>query len=51
MRPLATRRITALAISAVITLGTAGPAIAGEHHPSTAADRAARAPSPAPPPC
>lgn len=28
MRPLATRRITALAISAVITLGTAGPAIA-----------------------
>ncbi|MFB7538717.1 hypothetical protein ACFC0N_02350 [Streptomyces zaomyceticus] len=46
MRPLATRRITALAISAVITLGTAGPAIAGEHHPSTAADRAARAPLP-----
>ncbi|MER5962979.1 hypothetical protein [Streptomyces sp. NPDC002057] len=46
MRPLATRRITALAISAVITLGTAGPAVAGEHHPSTAADRAARAPLP-----
>ncbi|WP_327163960.1 hypothetical protein [Streptomyces zaomyceticus] len=46
MRPLATRRITALAISAVITLGTAGPAIAGEHHPSIAADRAARAPLP-----
>ncbi|WP_329282456.1 hypothetical protein [Streptomyces sp. NBC_00691] len=46
MRPLATRRITALAISAVITLGTAGPAIAGEHHPSTAAERAARAPLP-----
>ncbi|MFG2838798.1 hypothetical protein ACGFYE_27805 [Streptomyces zaomyceticus] len=46
MRPLATRRITALAISAVITLGTAGPAIAGEHHPTTAADRAARAPLP-----
>ncbi|MEU7294148.1 hypothetical protein AB0A76_13210 [Streptomyces exfoliatus] len=46
MRPLATRRLTALAISAVITLGTAGPAIAGEHHPSTAADRAARAPLP-----
>ncbi|WP_328942841.1 hypothetical protein OG259_15705 [Streptomyces sp. NBC_00250] len=46
MRPLATRRITALAISAVITLGTAGPAIAGEHHPSTVADRAARAPLP-----
>ncbi|WP_338494125.1 hypothetical protein [Streptomyces sp. SJL17-4] len=46
MRPLATRRITALAISAVITLGTAGPAIAGEHHPSTAAERAAYAPLP-----
>ncbi|MFB7393222.1 hypothetical protein [Streptomyces sp. NPDC056191] len=46
MRPLATRRITALAISAVITLGTAGPAIAGEHHPTTAAERAARAPLP-----
>ncbi|MET9540187.1 hypothetical protein ABZY16_22190 [Streptomyces sp. NPDC006553] len=46
MRPLATRRITALAISAVITLGTAGPAMAGEHHPSTAAERAARAPLP-----
>ncbi|WP_411108181.1 hypothetical protein [Streptomyces sp. c-19] len=46
MRPLATRRLTALAISAVITLGTAGPAIAGEHHASTAADRAARAPLP-----
>ncbi|MEV4937894.1 hypothetical protein [Streptomyces zaomyceticus] len=46
MRPLATRRITALAISAVITLGTAGPAIAGEHHPTTAADRAARTPLP-----
>ncbi|MGA5191911.1 hypothetical protein [Streptomyces exfoliatus] len=46
MRPLATRRLTALAISAVITLGTAGPAIAGEHHPSTAADRTARAPLP-----
>ncbi|MFJ5140913.1 hypothetical protein [Streptomyces sp. NPDC088707] len=46
MRPLATRRITALAISAAITLGTAGPAIADEHHPSTAAERAARAPLP-----
>ncbi|MBP2584395.1 hypothetical protein J3A78_004873 [Streptomyces sp. PvR006] len=46
MRPLATRRITALAISAVITLGTAGPAIAGEHHSTTAAERAARAPLP-----
>ncbi|MFF5918276.1 hypothetical protein ACFY8C_08020 [Streptomyces flavochromogenes] len=46
MRPLATRRITALAISAVITLGTAGPAFADEHHPSTAAERAARAPLP-----
>ncbi|MFD4318792.1 hypothetical protein [Streptomyces sp. NPDC058548] len=46
MRPLATRHITALAISAVITLGTAGPAIADHHHPSTAAERAARAPLP-----
>ncbi|MFE4616516.1 hypothetical protein ACFRJ7_10420 [Streptomyces sp. NPDC056747] len=46
MRPLATRRITALAISAAITLGTAGPAVAGEHHPSSAADRAAHAPLP-----
>ncbi|MFI9116558.1 hypothetical protein [Streptomyces venezuelae] len=46
MRPLATRRITALAISAAITLGTAGPAFADEHRPSTAAARAARAPLP-----
>ncbi|MFE1549723.1 hypothetical protein [Streptomyces sp. NPDC058718] len=46
MRPLATRRITALAISAAITLGTAGPAVAGEHHPSSAADRVAHAPLP-----
>ncbi|MEU5218810.1 hypothetical protein AB0G79_21795 [Streptomyces sp. NPDC020807] len=46
MRPLATRRLTALAISAAITLGAAGPAIAGEHHPSSAADRAAHAPLP-----
>ncbi|MFB7516750.1 hypothetical protein [Streptomyces sp. NPDC056144] len=46
MRPLATRRLTALAISAAITLGAAGPAAAGEHHPSTTADRAARAPLP-----
>ncbi|MGW6392801.1 hypothetical protein ACWFR1_20325 [Streptomyces sp. NPDC055103] len=46
MRPLATRRFTALAISAAITLGAAGPAAAGEHHPSSAADRAAHAPLP-----
>ncbi|MEU3687363.1 hypothetical protein [Streptomyces narbonensis] len=46
MRPLATRRITALAISAALTLGAAGTAAAGEHHPSSAADRAARAPLP-----
>ncbi|MFH9952980.1 hypothetical protein ACH4OX_02035 [Streptomyces roseolus] len=47
MRPLATRRLTALAISAVLTLGTAGPAFADDHRPSrTAADRAARAPLP-----
>ncbi|MFE2556457.1 hypothetical protein ACFXGT_10550 [Streptomyces sp. NPDC059352] len=43
MRPLATRRLTALAISAAITLGSSGPAVAGEHHPSAAADRADRA--------
>ncbi|MFF9499354.1 hypothetical protein [Streptomyces sp. NPDC014656] len=46
MRPLASRRLTALAISAAITLGTAGPAVAGEHRPSPAADRAAHAPLP-----
>ncbi|MFD4377128.1 hypothetical protein [Streptomyces sp. NPDC058486] len=46
MRPLASRRFTALAISAAITLGTAGPAIADEHHPSRAADLAAHAPLP-----
>ncbi|MFE1269133.1 hypothetical protein [Streptomyces sp. NPDC058758] len=46
MRPLASRRLTALAISAALTLGTAGPAVAGELHPSPAADRAAHAPLP-----
>ncbi|MEU7071891.1 hypothetical protein AB0B30_25535 [Streptomyces narbonensis] len=46
MRPLATRRLTALAISVAITLGAAGPALAGEHHPSSAAERAAHAPLP-----
>ncbi|MFE0699626.1 hypothetical protein [Streptomyces sp. NPDC058872] len=46
MRLLATRHLTALAISAALTLGAAGPAIAGEHHPSPAVDRAARAPLP-----
>ncbi|MFC9729354.1 hypothetical protein ACFWGM_38260 [Streptomyces roseolus] len=47
MRPLATRRLTALAISAALALGTAGPAFADDHRPSrTAADRAARAPLP-----
>ncbi|MEU2546317.1 hypothetical protein ABZ618_12935 [Streptomyces roseolus] len=47
MRPLATRRLTALAITAALTLGAAGPALADEHRPSrTAADRAARAPLP-----
>ncbi|MFF2775735.1 hypothetical protein ACFVU3_12570 [Streptomyces sp. NPDC058052] len=46
MRPLASRRLTALAISAALTLGMAGPAVADELHPSPAADRAARAPLP-----
>ncbi|MEU2506693.1 hypothetical protein ABZ621_18565 [Streptomyces sp. NPDC007863] len=46
MRPLATRRLTALAISAALTLGMAGPAFADEHRPSRAADRAAHAPLP-----
>ncbi|MEU3604479.1 hypothetical protein AB0E83_03255 [Streptomyces sp. NPDC035033] len=46
MRPLASRRLTVLAISAALTLGAAGPALAGEHHPSRAADRAAHAPLP-----
>ncbi|MFE5792852.1 hypothetical protein ACFQ8C_09765 [Streptomyces sp. NPDC056503] len=46
MRPLASRRLTALAISAALTLGTAGPAFADEHHPSRAADPAAHAPLP-----
>ncbi|MGW2299911.1 hypothetical protein [Streptomyces sp. NPDC001809] len=40
MRPLATRRITVLAISAVLSLGMAGPALAAPPHPSTTADRA-----------
>ncbi|MFK0210237.1 hypothetical protein [Streptomyces sp. NPDC090298] len=46
MRLLATRRLTVLAISAALTLGTAGSAFAGEHPPSTAADRAEPAPLP-----
>ncbi|GGR28051.1 hypothetical protein [Streptomyces roseolus] len=47
MRPLAARRLAALAIPAVLALGTAGPALADEHRPSrAAADRAARAPLP-----
>ncbi|GAA3074498.1 hypothetical protein GCM10017562_48010 [Streptomyces roseofulvus] len=46
MRPLASRRLTALAISAALTLGMAGPAFADEHRPSRAADRAAHAPLP-----
>ncbi|MFD8013783.1 hypothetical protein [Streptomyces sp. NPDC058955] len=41
MRPLASPRLTALAISAALTLGMAGPAVADELHPSRAADRAA----------
>ncbi|WP_206325347.1 MULTISPECIES: hypothetical protein [unclassified Streptomyces] len=46
MRPLVTRPLTALAISAALTLGAAGPAFADEHRPSRAADRAAHAPLP-----
>ncbi|GGY80028.1 hypothetical protein GCM10010363_71250 [Streptomyces omiyaensis] len=46
MRPLASPRLTVLAISAALTLGTAGPAVADRLHPSSAADRAARAPLP-----
>ncbi|MFF9149926.1 hypothetical protein ACF1BN_34305 [Streptomyces sp. NPDC014861] len=48
MRPLASRRLTALAISAALTLtlGMAGSAVADELPPSLAADRAARAPLP-----
>ncbi|MGY3338476.1 hypothetical protein ACVW0K_004575 [Streptomyces filamentosus] len=46
MRPLASPRLTALAISAALTLGAAGPAVAGEQHPSRAADPAARTPLP-----
>ncbi|MFI8322319.1 hypothetical protein [Streptomyces sp. NPDC085529] len=46
MRPLASRRLPALAISAALTLGMAGPAFADEHRPSHAADRAAHAPLP-----
>ncbi|MEU6621857.1 hypothetical protein ABZ926_13925 [Streptomyces litmocidini] len=46
MRPLATRRLTALAISAALTLGAAGTAFADEHPPSSPADRAVHAPLP-----
>lgn len=46
MRPLASRRLTALAISAALTLGMAGSAVADELHPSLAADRAAHSPLP-----
>ncbi|MEU7111292.1 hypothetical protein [Streptomyces sp. NPDC046182] len=34
MRPLACSRLTVLAISAALTLGAAGTAVADEHHPS-----------------
>lgn len=46
MRPQATRRLTALAISAAITLGTAGPAFADTNSPSRSAAATARAPLP-----
>ncbi|MFF8603699.1 hypothetical protein ACF065_30020 [Streptomyces sp. NPDC015232] len=40
MRPHASPRLTALAISAALTLGTAGPAFADEHRPSRPATHA-----------
>ncbi|MCX2184959.1 hypothetical protein KV205_31190 [Streptomyces sp. SKN60] len=47
MRPHASSRITALAISAALTLGMAGPAFADEHRPSgPAAHAGTRAPLP-----
>ncbi|MFF9195189.1 hypothetical protein ACF09L_08280 [Streptomyces sp. NPDC014779] len=47
MRPHASPRLTALAISAALTLGTAGPAFADEHRPSRPATHAGvRAPLP-----
>ncbi|MFG2643099.1 hypothetical protein ACGFYP_19285 [Streptomyces sp. NPDC048370] len=46
MRPLALSRVTALAISAAITLGMAGPAIADEHHPSRTSAVTSQAPLP-----
>ncbi|MET9951084.1 hypothetical protein ABZ135_05965 [Streptomyces sp. NPDC006339] len=45
MRPLVSRRLTALAITAALSLGTAGTAFADEHHPSRPAPHAgSRAP-------
>ncbi|MFJ9812059.1 hypothetical protein ACIRTB_27935 [Streptomyces sp. NPDC101158] len=47
MRPLASRRLTVLAITAAVTLGTAGTAFADEHRPSRPATHAGtRAPLP-----
>ncbi|WP_137993661.1 hypothetical protein [Streptomyces vilmorinianum] len=46
MRPLASSRLTVLAISAAITFGTAAPAVADVHEPSRAASVTARAPLP-----
>ncbi|MFI8999782.1 hypothetical protein [Streptomyces sp. NPDC053541] len=47
MRPHASPRLTALAISAALALGTAGPAVADEHRPSRPATHAGvRAPLP-----
>ncbi|MFE5486820.1 hypothetical protein [Streptomyces sp. NPDC056527] len=46
MRPLGTSCLTALAISAAITLGTAGPAVADIHHPSSPVTVAAKVPLP-----
>ncbi|MFJ3581388.1 hypothetical protein ACIPPS_03990 [Streptomyces sp. NPDC090127] len=46
MRPLALSRITALAISAAITLGAAGPALADDHHTPRTTAPSVQAPLP-----
>ncbi|MEV4945040.1 hypothetical protein [Streptomyces sp. NPDC053755] len=48
MRPLASRRLTVLAITAALTLGAAGSALADEHHPTRPAPAAVEADAPTP---